>query len=558
MPELKLPDRDPDPITDLGNLLTAMSPEQLREFVMRCDPANIDLVERVLAERTALGWRANPATFAHRLTGGEYKLWRYVVLLAENAAAAFRGDDPHQIWNLPSQYGKTTILRWTIVWALDRDPTTRIMYVSYSADKAVNEGGKARDLALRHAEHLNFTLRSDSRARGMWETPEGGGLYCVGIDGGITGFPADALLLDDLVKGWQEAHSPTTRKHIMDVYKSQIRMRAQSKRNPILVAGTRWHEEDPTGALITASTDNEYADVFTLTRLPAIAEPPQPDHADPMLRAADPLGRTPGEILEPERFPEEEVLARKSLGSYLWAAMEQQRPAPEEGGEIKRAWWKWVDAPPVTADEWLSSWDMKLKDKEAGDYVVGQVWARTGSMHTLVDQFRGQWSQAITRVAIALCQVRHPIVGRHVIEATGFGPEVMEQLRNPSEGYVVDPEVAGLLAMTEAEQVQVQDLIRRGMPGLLPNAPKGSKTVRLRAVSPMIESGHVSLVKGPKADALVNEAAAFPGGPHDDMVDALSQALSKLSHGTASLTAPTRSTPAPAPVRPGLPGLRAR
>lgn len=540
---------DPEPITRLGDLLVGMSPEQLRQFVMGLErPEDVDLVERVLAERTAVGWRANPATMAHRLTGGEYKLWAYVLLLAEQFAAAFRGDEPHQIWNMPSQYGKTTELVWGIVWALDRDPTCRLMYVSYDADKAVEEGGRARDLAEEHAEHLRFRLRTDVRARGRWMTEQGGGLYCVGVNGAITGFPADALLLDDLVKGWQAAHSEAQRKHVWNVYTSQIRMRIQGRTMPIIVAGTRWHEDDPTGRLLAAAAANPAADQFTVTRLPAIAEAPDPTATDLALRAPDPLGREPGQVLEPERFDREEVLARQAaLGSYLWAAMEQQRPAPEEGGEVKRSWWRWTDAPPPLADDWCSSWDMKLKDKEAGDFVVGQVWARTGSQFTMTAQYRGQWSQAMTRVAIALCQVRAPHVRRHYIENSGYGPEVMEQLRNPAPDYRLDDEVAQLIGVTETERPMVEAIMHRGLPGLLPVTPKGPKPVRLRAVSPLIEAGNVTLVRGPAADALVAEAAAFPNGTHDDQVDALSQALSKMSHGTATTSLPTKGK---APGRP--------
>lgn len=551
---------DPDPIAALGDLLVGMTPAQLRTFVMGLeDDRDVDLVERVLAERTAVGWRANPATMAHRLTGGDYKLWPYVVLLAEKAAAAFRGEDPHQIWNMPSQYGKTSLLRWTIVWALDRDPTCRLMYVSYDADKAVEEGGGARDLAELHAEHLRFRLRTDVRARGRWMTEQGGGLYCVGVNGAITGFPADALLLDDLVKGWQDAHSEARRAHVWNVYTSQIRMRIQSRTQPILVAGTRWHEDDPTGRLVDAGEDNPVADQFTRVRLPAIAEAPDPSNPDPMLREPDPLGREPGQVLEPDRFPEQEVMARQAaLGSYLHAALEQQRPAPEEGGEIQRAWWRWVDAPPPVADDWCSSWDMKLKDKEAGDFVVGQVWARTGSVFTMCTQYRGQWSQAMTRVAIALCHVRAPQVQRHYIENTGNGPEVMEQLRNPAPDYRLDDDVASKVGVTEAERPLVERVMHRGLPGLLPVTVKGQKPVRLRAVSPLIEAGNVQLVRGPSADALVNEAAAFPNGTHDDMVDALSQALSKMSKGTASTSTPKRrgSTARPTSARRTTPRRR--
>jgi phage terminase large subunit-like protein len=428
-----------------------------------------------------------------------------------------------------------------VIWALDYDPTLRIMYVSYDADKAVEEAGLARDDAERHADQLRFQLRPDRRARGMWRTDQGGGLYATGVNGAITGFPADALLADDLFKGWQAAHSATVREFVWNVYRSQMRLRIQGPRCPIIVAGTRWHEDDLTGRLRAAAKANSEADQWHVTRIPTLA-----DGDD------DPLGRQPGEPLETRRFPIEEVLARRAtMGSYLWASLEQQLPAPEEGGELKRAWFRLDDRMPDRADDWLTSWDMKLKDKETGDYVVGQCWARTGTDFWLVDQLRGQWNQATTINAICLMYVRHRDARRHIIENTGNGPEVMETLRHGMPGYEVDDDTAGLLGMTEDERQQVSELRQRGMPGLVPNNPKGSKEVRARAVSPYAEAGNVHLPAGSSwTGGFLDEIAAFPKGSHDDQVDAFSQALTKLAKGPATARAATGPLPGTRPPTP--------
>ena len=152
---------------------------------------------------------------AHRLTGGRYELWPFVRLLARELRAAVEGVRPRQMWNMPSQYGKTTLLGvWGPLWILDRDPTARIMFVSYDADKAQRESMRARDLAEEHAGMLRFRLRADARAKGQWITEQGGGLYATGVNGAITGYSADVLLLDDLLKGWQAAHSAAVREFV--------------------------------------------------------------------------------------------------------------------------------------------------------------------------------------------------------------------------------------------------------------------------------------------------------------------------------------------------------
>lgn len=550
MSPLQLPSKVDDPVADLGNVLAALGeqdPAELTALLGRVPPTLVDVVERAIAQVSDAGWRATPATMAAHFDPS-YQRWAYVDYLARKAVLAFRGVEPHQVWNMPSQYGKTTGLMWAVVWALDQNPKLRIMYVSYDADRAVDVGGTARDVIEEHSADLAYGLRSDRRARGMWRTTEGGGLYCVGVNGAITGFPADALLLDDLLKGWQAAHSEAQRKHVMNVYRSQVRMRVQSSTNPIIVAGTRWHEEDPSGQLVRDSEADPAADQFVVTRLPAVAEAADPKNADPLLRQPDPLGRAVGDVLEPARFDAREVLARATtLGSYLAAAMEQQRPAPEEGGEILRSWWRWADAPPPRFDDALTSWDMKLKDKETGDFVVGGAWGRTGSSFWCLDVMRGQWNQATTTVAIALMQVRHPYIKKHVIENTGNGPEVMAELRRPKRGYQVSDIVRSLLGITDAELVDVERVLQRGMTGLLPENVKGSKTVRMRAQSPLVEAGNVILLERPWSAALVNEFASFPTGAHDDQVDMTSQALKRLQTGSARARAARGTTTAPKP-----------
>lgn len=524
-----------DPLAVDLDWLATLSADEIAEVYAELDEDERRSLTKAVEDREP--WRDNPAVFAHELTKGtpdEWHLWDYVRLLGCRFRDAYLGVDPHQIWMLPSQYGKTSGLIWGVLWILDRDPRARIMYLSYDADRAVDEGGKARDLATRYADRLRFRLRPDSQARGKWSTTEGGSLYCVGVGGAITGFPQDVLLCDDLIKGWREAHSEANRIHVRNVYRSQARMRLQSHVDPIIVAGTRWHEADIQAWLREQSDSSPEADQFSVVRLPALAEPPNLLAVDPLLRQADPLGRAPGEVLESERFDRVEVLARRaSLGEYLAAALEQQRPAPAEGNVLKREWWR-LDLEdlfdPETATRWLSSWDMKLKEKESGDYTVGQVWARSGSALFLVDQIRGQWDQPTAQNAMALMVVRHPRCRRHIFENTGYGPEVAEALRTAFPDYEVSEDTARALGMTEAERVLVQEIRRRGLGGLIPNNPKGNKTVRAVMASPYIEAGDVHLPEhAPWLPVFLEEMAAFgPGAAHDDQVDAMSQAVAKL------------------------------
>jgi len=218
------------------------------------------------------------------------------------------------------------------------------------------------------------------------------------------------------------------------------------------------------------------------------------------------------------------------LGSYLASGLELQKPTPEEGNDIKRYWFT-IDANvPVVFDDSLSSWDTTLKDKETGDYTVGQLWARAGSAFWCLAEIRGHFDQPTTRAAIALISVRFPWNLRHVVESAASGPEVIEKLTAGSgPDYEVSKHIATALSMTEDERLQVQAILRSGLPGVQGQTVKGDKRVRARAVTPLIEPGNVHLPENaPFVSGFLDEVAAFPNGTHDDRVDAMSQGLSRL------------------------------
>jgi phage terminase large subunit-like protein len=509
-----------------------------------------EMVERLLADRHALGWRRDPHTMASHLEA-DWRDWAYVQLLCSRFRAAAEGSSRRQIWMAPSRYGKSTIAsRRGPAWLLDRDPATKLILTSYGNQLAVENASAVRDYLIEYQSDLHVRLRRDRRRADRFQTEEGGGILAAGVGSALTGFGAHGIVIDDPFKNWQEAHSEAHRDAVWNWYRSVVRTRLESDDAWVILVMTRWHEDDLAGRLM-AEDEADDGEGWEVIRLPAIAEEVDAASVHPYLRVPDPLGREPGEVLEPDRFSLVSVLSKhRALGSYLTAGLEQQRPAPEEGGELKRAWWRW-GTPPAKGDDSCSSWDMKLKDKTSGDYVVGQAWLRTGADFWCVDQLRGQFNFATTKAAIALLAVRRPDVSRHYIENTGNGPEVMEQLRAPQQGYALSADIQGTLGATDVEARAVERIMRRGMPGLLAVNPKGDKVARVRAHAGIIESGNVHLPEyAPWAPGLVDEAAAFPNGAHDDQVDALSQALSKLHHGDATATGPPRGGPMTRP-RPG-------
>lgn len=534
-----------DDLAELGRFVLEMEDWQRDAYLDSLELGEVELVEAAIsaAEMEGADWRETPATMAHHLTRGRYRLWRYNRLLGEKFVDAVEGRSKRQIWLLPRRYGKSWMAsRWGPTWALDRYPRLNILLASYGDALAVENAIAIRDNLIAHGNELRVRLRADRRKAGRFVTTEGGGVLARGISSSIVGFGADGAIFDDPYKSWQEAHSPARREMVLNAFRSAVYGTLETEDSWIIIPMTCWHESDIGQHLLAVAGADGENEQWELIRLPELAEEPNPYDPKWWLRLPDPLGRKPGEPIEEERYSKASIL-KKHRGinsSYFVAAMWQQRPAPEEGTEVMRGWFKLFDSPPPRYDQLISSWDMKLKDKEAGDYVVGQAWGRTGSDMWLFDQLRGQWNQATTENAIALMQVRHKI-RTHYVENTGYGPEVIANLRKAHPGYQVSDDIAGKLGMSAVERDQVSKLRQRGIPGIVPvPVTTGNKSVRMRAVSGYIEAGNVhipDLMVAAWTGVYLDEMAAFPNGSHDDQVDATSQALAKLTSGTASIKA---------------------
>jgi hypothetical protein len=178
-------------------------------------------------------------------------------------------------------------------------------------------------------------------------------------------------LLDDPHKDWEEALSPAYRRRFWDWFNATFYTRLEPGGSMIIIQ-TRWHEHDGTGKILAEHTDD-----WELIRIPAIAEDKD-----------DILGREEGEALCPDRYDAEALTKiKEAISTYKFAGLYQQRPAPLEGGAIKREWFGRYKDLPEAFDETLQSWDLTFKGT-GSSYVVGQVWGRKGADFYLADQVR--------------------------------------------------------------------------------------------------------------------------------------------------------------------------
>lgn len=415
--------------------------------------------------------------------------------------------DGRLIITMPPQEGKSTrVARDFPIWWLIRDPDARIVIASYGERLASRNGRLIRKALVTNPE-LGLRLAEDNGAVGQWSL-EGsdGGVMSVGIQGGVTGWACDLLIIDDPIKNRQQADSKLFRDRVWDWWTDEASARFGADTKVVLIL-TRWHHDDLAGRLLKEPDSN-----WRIVNIPAECVDP---HTDPLQR------KRAGEFMISARgrTPAQWATRKRTVGSRTWASQYQGNPTPDSGNLFPSDGWKrytlplWLnrdDGTRIVPDahrdpnvELIQSWDFTFKALDSSDYVVGQIWLRRGPSMFLLDQVRRRMSFTES------CQAMLDLTARW-------------------------PQATLKLVEDKANGTAVLDTLRAKVGGLIPVTPTESKYARAVAITPLSEAGNIVLpdpIELPECAwvvDLVEEARDFPNAPNDDTVDCMSQAGHRL------------------------------
>lgn len=421
---------------------------------------------------------------------------------------AFNTPDSRLIICMAPQEGKSVrVANDFPIWALTQNQDLRIVTASYAQNLANRNGRAIRNRILTKPE-IGLKIANDNGSVQEW-TLQGkdGGVLSVGIGAGVTGRPADMMIIDDPIKDRKEADSETYRDNVWDWWTDAASARL-APGAPVVLILTRWHDDDLAGRLLERDTEAGWK----VLNIPA-----QADHR-PEKGETDPLGRKPGQFMDSARGRTQKQWERRkaTAGPKTWASLYQGRPSPDKGGVFppEEEWARyeqplWIvhddghrTVPGMDRDdqELVQSWDFTFKDKQASDYVVGQVWLRVGARAYLLDMVRERMNFNASVAAMKTMSAKWPQAIAKFVEDKANGTAVINALSTQ-------------------------------MVGLIPIEPEGSKTARASAVSPLVYSKNVVLPSPellPNVGELIEEAKNFPNGAHDDTIDGLSQAVNRL------------------------------
>lgn len=394
------------------------------------------------------------------------------------------GELSRLIVEMPPRHGKSELIsHYAPPWFIGRFGWPVIL-ASYEANFAEYWGGKARDVMRRvGSEVFGVSVKGRDQEK-WWETSNGGTMITAGVAGPITGKGGRLLIIDDPVKNSEEAMSEVMRKRSADWYDSTFRSRLEPD-GAIIAMATRWH----TGDLLGYVQDKWRDEGWEVLSLPAIATGP------------DQLGRKEGEALWPERYDIAALEAlKRSMSSYWWGSLYQQRPVSDEGSIFPRANWQRYRTLPTAVMQGGIYADTAGWEKDSdNDYGVIAVWQFDGVNFYVVDVKRGRWDfpDFKRRLKDTRAAYNFPIV----IEETPWAKPLIQSLK---------------------EEV----------PGVIAYALEGrSKENRARAVQHYPEGLNVYIPD--EADWVgdwVEEHAEFPFGTHDDQVDTSTMAMLHLTH----------------------------
>ncbi len=406
--------------------------------------------------------------------------------------SVFRGDTKRLMIFAPPRHTKSLLAsRLFPAWWMGHRPDSQIICASHTADLAKDFGADVRNLVQDQdyrnvfadvtLTHEPLELDPDAKAAGRWRTSKGGVYYAVGVDGAVAGRGANLAIIDDPVKGRNEAESPRMRHLAWRWYLGDMYQRLMPG-GAIVFMMTRWHEDDLAARALSS-------DDWTVLELPAIAN----EHTDH--EAA----------LWPEWWPLEELRSKRevmSRGARLreWKAQYQQQPTAEEGTYILREWFgDRYDEAPEHLNVFIAS-DFAVTEALEGsdpDYTEHGVFGVDPEDNLYVlDWWTGRTTPDVWVSALFdLIDKWEPFAW--------FG-----------EAGVIRRAIQPLI---EKEQEERRQYIRAEY---IPSI--ASKAVRGRAFQGRAASGRVRFGRQPFADRVVDQCVAFPGDVHDDAFDVMS------------------------------------
>jgi phage terminase large subunit-like protein len=354
-------------------------------------------------------------------------------------------------------------------------------------------GIRIRDLVDQYGEKIGLKVSDKKHASGwlMFEDLDGnltgGSIRLIGIGGQITGFDADWIIVDDLVKGVQDT-TQTVLNKTKDFFNGIVMQRVEPDTR-LIVLGTIWHSDD-----ILSYLRSEQADEYVIMDMPAYDEN--------------------NNVLWHDRYNLDFFKTReKEMGTRLFQALYLCNPLDETGDWFNVDKLNFIDYTEVR-NRFLIDSTVRSYDCAYSDETKGEVNDRTASvlMHRTRDD-----NYIITELD----------VGR-------YGENLFNVIQSTAR---VDKNIPILIetGTTGGASRALFDVYKDRLKGynVRQSKPITSKVDRAFGFKEAVLDGKVYIALSDEARGeLLTEMKGFPLMKRDDIIDSCSYAFNYLSeHG---------------------------
>jgi predicted phage terminase large subunit-like protein len=405
----------------------------------------------------------------------------------------------------PPQHGKSRAAEDFTAWIVGKmicgdvdgkpgpNPNLKVIFASYSDDLGTRTNRNLQRL-FRKPEYRRVFPFVITGLRGWIENSELIEFYDTQasfrnttVNGSITGHALDLGIIDDPIRGRNDANSKPIRDKTWSWFTDDFLLRF-SANAAFLFIGTRWHVDDPLGRAI-----EKFSDKLKVLRYPAIAE----INLDGTKNWID--QRQSGEALFPEFKPLEFLREQRGvLTDASWEALYQQSPYIVGGGLI-----------PIEKIKAVLMWDRtgikrtvryidKAGSENSGAYTAMVLMHRMYDGRFVISHVvRGQWSaldrERMIRTYVAADRKLYPHSYKVVIE------------QEPGSGG------------KESAESTIRNLAGTNV---FADKVTGSKEVRAEPFIAQCQGGNVWFVAGGWIHDFLAEAESWPNGRYRDQIDA--------------------------------------
>jgi len=196
--------------------------------------------------------------YCHLKSPDFYKYNRkYLIEVADDLQAFSESDDDVLIFNMPPRHGKSRTAGNFVEWLLGNNPSLKVMTGSYNETLSTTFSKSVRNTIQEVKADPNRAVYSDifpgisikqgDGAMNLWSLNGSYSNYlATSPTGTATGFGADYIIIDDLIKNSLEANNANVLNGHWEWFTNTMLSRLESGGKIILIM-TRWHSQDLAG-----------------------------------------------------------------------------------------------------------------------------------------------------------------------------------------------------------------------------------------------------------------------------------------------------------------------